>query len=198
MKRISSALNEKDVENIYRAALVRELNRNYKEVEITSPHGVDGLVKFGATKKRKLHVLLEFKFDEKYKSKLVQANVLAQCLYYLKKFHDAGDRVPHAIFVGDINECFVIESGVFRKYLFRQDIDWSIAPSHAYKNTDLVKELVEDNDINPFVFDVDGSFKLSQVVERFKGLGDEGEKIRVKITPKNIERVFTYFSENVL
>lgn len=198
MKRISSALNEKDVENIYRAALVRELNKNYKEVEITSPHGVDGLVKFGATKKRKLHVLLEFKFDERYKSKLVQANVLAQCLYYLKKFHDAGDRVPHAIFVGDINECFVIGSEVFRKYLFRQDIDWSIAPSQAYKNTDLVKELAEDNDINPFVFDVDESFKLSQVVERFKGLGDEGEKIRVKITPKNIDRVFTYFSENVL
>lgn len=198
MKRISSALNEKDVENIYRAALVRELSRSYKEVEITSPHGVDGLVKFGATKKRKLHVLLEFKFDERYKSKLVQANVLAQCLYYLKKFHDAGDRVPHAIFVGDINECFVIGSEVFRKYLFRQDIDWSIAPSQAYKNTDLVKELAEDNDINPFVFDVDESFKLSQVVERFKGLGDEGEKIRVKITPKNIDRVFTYFSENVL
>lgn len=198
MKRISSALNEKDVENIYRAALVRELNRNYKEVEITSPHGVDGLVKFGAAKKRKIHVLLEFKFDEKYKSKLAQANVLAQCLYYLKKFHDAGDRVPHAIFVGDINECFVIGSEVFRKYLFRQDIDWSIAPSQAYKNTDLVKELVEDNDINPFVFDVNESFKLSQVVERFKGLGDEGEKIRVKITPKNIERAFTYFSENVL
>lgn len=201
MKTLLNAINEKDVENIYRSALIRALTRNNKDAEITSPYGVDGLLRFGGNKKRKTHVLLEFKYDDDLKSSLTQAKIYAQCIYYLKKFHESGERVPQALFVGDKNECFVLESAIFEKFLFRTDIDWSIAPSQAYKNNILIRELIDMIDsgkISPFVFDIDDDFKFSEIVNKLTEIGDEAERIKIKITPRTLERVFRYFEENVI
>src|SRR5690554_6239520 len=201
MKTLLNAINEKDVENIYRSALIRTLTRANKDAEITSPYGVDGLLRFGGNKKRKTHVLLEFKYDDDLKSSLAQAKIYAQCIYYLKKFHESGERVPQALFVGDKNECFVLESAIFEKFLFRTDIDWSIAPSQAYKNNTLIRELIDMIDsgkISPFVFDIDDDFKFSEIVNKITEIGDEAERIKIKITPRTLERVFRYFEENVI
>lgn len=201
MKTLLNAINEKDVENIYRSALIRTLTRANKDAEITSPYGVDGLLRFGGNKKRKTHVLLEFKYDDDLKSSLTQAKIYAQCIYYLKKFHESGERVPQALFIGDKNECFVLESAIFEKFLFRTDIDWSIAPSQAYKNNILIRELIDMIDsgkISPFVFDIDDDFKFSEIVNKITEIGDEAERIKIKITPRTLERVFRYFEENVI
>ena len=96
-KRLETARNEKDVENIYR----EELNTHTEGAQITSPYGIDGLLEANfivrndigeLLKKINVRSLLEFKYDEQLKLKLYQCSLLIQCLYYLKKFEDNGQK----------------------------------------------------------------------------------------------------------
>lgn len=187
-KLLQVAKNEKDVENAYRAEFLRLL----KIANITSPYGVDGLLEFNTVRS-----LLEFKYKEDLKHKLTQCGILIQALYYLKKFEDAGQKLPNVIFVGDVNECFAIHTNAIIKYLSHQ-IDWTIAPSGANKqNPELIKAMVDDIDILPFVFDVKDDFNLKTVVEKIKDFNDNVVRL-VRVTEHNIEAIFAYFLENVL
>lgn len=182
------AKNEKDVENAYRAEFLKLL----KEANITSPFGVDGLLEF-----TNVRSLLEFKYQEDLKHKLSQCGILVQALYYLKKFEDAGHKLPNVIFVGDINECFAIHTNAIIKYLSHH-IDWKIAPSSANKsNPELIQAMVDDVDILPFVFDVKDDFDLKTVVEKIKDFSDNVVRL-VRVTEHNIETIFDYFIQNVL
>lgn len=186
--KLAKAENEKDVENTYRA----ELLANLKNSQITSPFGCDGLLEA-----EDVRSLLEFKFDKAMKTKLAQCGVLIQVLYYLKKFEDSGERLPSTIFVGDVNECFALKTNSIAKYL-SHDIDWQIAPSAASEqNPALVKAMVDDVDILPFVFDVDDKFHIRLAIEKIKDLS--GNVVRkVRVTEHNIATIFEYFSTNVL
>ena len=73
------SMNEKDVENSYRQYLTRKVS----DMIFTSPFGCDGL---GESKKSKIRVLCEFKDDLDLQSKNGQIKVLAQAVYYIKKF----------------------------------------------------------------------------------------------------------------
>ncbi len=186
-KKLEKSLNEKDVENIYRAELVK-----IEDSEITSPYSVDGLL--GA---KDIRSLLEFKYKEVLKNKLSQCNVLVQCLFYLKKFENAGDKLPTTIFVGDINECFAIHTNSIVKYL-SSEIDWKIAPSEAHKrNPDLIRAMVGDENILPFVYDVDDEFNIKTVIDKIKDLSDNVIR-KVRISKHNIVAIFDYFDKNVL
>lgn len=186
--KLAKAENEKDVENTYRA----ELLANLKNSQITSPFGCDGLLEA-----EDVRSLLEFKFDKAMKTKLAQCSVLIQVLYYLKKFEDSGERLPSTIFVGDVNECFALKTNSIAKYL-SHDIDWQIAPSAASEqNPALVRAMVDDVDILPFVFDVDDKFQIRIAIEKIKDLS--GNVVRkVRVTEHNIANIFEYFSTNVL
>ena len=187
-KLLQVAKNEKDVENAYRAEFLKLL----KEANITSPYGVDGLLEFNTVRS-----LLEFKYKEDLKHKLTQCGILIQALYYLKKFEDAGQKLPNVIFVGDVNECFAIHTNAIIKYLSHH-IDWNVAPSGANKqNPQLIQAMVEDVDILPFVFDVKDDFDLKTVVEKIKDFNDNVVRL-VRVTEHNIEAIFAYFLENVL
>lgn len=181
------SLNEKDVENIYRGEIERIEGSN-----ITSPYGVDGLLQT-----KNIRSLLEFKYDEYLKNKLSQCNVLIQCLYYLKKFENAGDKLPSTIFVGDINECFAIHTNSIVKYL-SLDIDWKIAPSEAHKkNPEVIRAMVGDEDILPFIYDVDENFHIKQVIDKIKDFSDNVIR-KVRVTKHNIVSIFDYFDKNIL
>lgn len=185
--RLNTALNEKDVENIYRSELVK-----IEGSQITSPYGVDGLLE-----NKSIRSLLEFKYSEALKNKLSQCNVLIQCLYYLKKFELNGDKLPTTIFVGDINECFAIHTNSIVKYL-SSEIDWKIAPSTAHKrNPELVQAMVGDTDILPFVYDVDDKFSIKTVIEKIREFSDNVVR-KVRITKHNVVSIFDYFDKNVL
>lgn len=185
--KLVKSLNEKDVENIYRSELDK-----IEESSITSPYGVDGLLET-----KNISSLLEFKYEEQLKNKLSQCNVLIQCLYYLKKFENAGDKLPSTIFVGDINECFAIHTNSIVKYL-SSEIDWKIAPSEAHKrNPELIKAMVGDENILPFVYDVNDSFSIKTVIDKIKDFSDNVIR-KVRITKHNIVTIFDYFDKNVL
>lgn len=185
---LQTSLNEKDVENYYR----HELLKIFEESQITSPYGCDGVLKFD-----NVRTLLEFKYKQMLKNKLSQCNVLIQCLYYLKKFENSGEVLPSTIFVGDQNECFAIHTNSIVKYL-SEEIDWKIAPSEAHKlNPELIKAMVNDINILPFVFDVDEHFKIKQVIDKIRDLSDNIIR-KLRITHLNAVAIYDYFDKNVL
>ena len=183
---LKKSINEKDVENIYRHTFLKK----FKDMEITSPFGCDG---FGVSKSSKLRVLMEFKDDLNLSTKIEQAKVLAQSIFYIKKFYEKGIVPPSTIFIGDRNECLALHVNDVIKYL-DMDLDWSSAPSAASKNIELMGKLINDSNINPFVFD---SNHFEQCVDKVKDLTDNVQR-QVLVTDKNITEVFRYFEEKVL
>ena len=185
--KLSKSVNEKDVENIYRS----EFTKTEGSI-ITSPYAIDGLLEV-----KNIRTLLEFKYEESLKNKLSQCNILIQCLYYLKKFENNGLKLPSTIFVGDINECFAIHTNSIVKYL-SSEIDWKVAPSEAHKkNPELIKAMVGDENILPFIYDIDDNFTIREIIERIKELSANVVK-KVRITKHTIVSVFDYFNKNVL
>lgn len=186
LTQLSLSLNEKDVENSYRQYFTRKIS----DLIFTSPFGCDG---FGVSKKNKIKTLCEFKDKLDLLSKVGQVKVLAQVVYYIKKFEVSGIMLPTTVFVGDKNECFVIHTNDLFKYL-SMDLDWTIAPSNAHKNLNLVNEMLSDENINPHVFSI---INIDDCLQKLKDL-THGVKRLIPITPHNLTEVFSYFEKNVL
>jgi len=183
---LSMSINEKDVENSYRQYLTRKIS----DMIFTSPFGCDGL---GESKTFKLRVLCEFKDELDLTGKVGQVKVLSQTIYYIKKFETAGIMLPTTVFIGDRNECFVIHVNSLFKYL-SMDLDWSIAPSNAYKNLVLVNEMLMDENINPHIFSINN---IDECLNKLKDLTDGVTRL-IPITPHNLTEVFSDFEKNVL
>lgn len=183
---LTAILNEKDVENLYR----QYLTKKFGDIVFNSPFGCDG---YGESKKHNVRILCEFKDDLDLSSKVNQVKVLSQVLYYIKKFEVSGKILPSVIFVGDRNECFAIHTNEIFNYL-GMDFNWSIAPSNAHTNVELVTLMMEDNKINPHVFNIKD---IADCVDKIKDLTD-GVKRYIPITPHNVTEVFKHFEDNVI
>jgi hypothetical protein len=185
-KILSAILNEKDVENFYR----QYLTKKFGDIVFNSPVKCDG---YGESKKHGVRLLCEFKDNLDLTLRVNQVKVLSQAVYYIKKFEIAGKILPSVIFVGDRDECFAVHTNDVFKYL-SMDLDWNIAPSSAHTNLVLVNEMLSDNNLNPFVFNVND---VDQCIDKIKQLTD-GVKRLIPITPHNITEVFKHFEEKVL
>jgi hypothetical protein len=186
INQITISLNEKDIENAYRQFLSRKIS----DIKWTSPFNCDG---FGESENHKLRVLCEFKEDLDLTNKLAQVKVLSQAIYYIKKFEISGQKLPTTVLVGDRNECFVIHANDLFKYL-SLDLNWSSAASEAYKNTELVSKMMEDDNINPHIFSI---YQLEDCLQKLKDLTDGVVRL-IPITPHNITEVFNHFETKVL
>lgn len=184
---LESTSNEKEVENIWWKVLTKAI-----QTEIHAPHSTDGVIDT-----EEISCLLEFKHDFDFTKNTGRTKVLAQCIYYLKKFENAGEKVPSTIFVADKNECFVVATKDIEQYLAR-NYDWSIAPSGAAdKNPELVLELMKDESINPFVYNLDYRFSLDDLLFKMKSI-TAGKNRLVKINSKNIITAFDIFAKHVV
>ena len=179
---------EREVEDIY-----NEFLQNYfKDVQIEHPYACDGLIT-----KDNLKLIMEYKYDYDFNSKVSQAKVITQILFYLKRFENNGDIIPNIILIGDINECFIMHTNEIVKYLDK-NLDWKIAPSGAAeKNPDLVLEISNDETLNPFVFNIDENFQFDSIIEKINDLS-ENIKRYVHITEHNISNIYDYFCKNVI
>ena len=175
------SINEKDIEGFYRHNLMKK----FRDLEITSPFGCDG---FGVSKQHKIRVLMEFKDKLNLRDKMDLSKVIAQSIFYVKKFYDKGVIPPSTIFIGDRNECAVIHVNDIVKYL-EMGFDWSLAPSSAGKIGGLVGLLIEDVRVNPFIFD---SKDFDQCFNKICDLTENVQRT-VLVTNKNITDVFNYF-----
>lgn len=184
---LAKAVVEKDVETAYKIAFEHEFPNC-----ISSPFGSDGILRN--------HVVtstLEFKYDLDLRNSYQQAGVILQSLYYLKKIEKKGEPLPKVVFIGDVNECFVVPVSKVSKYL-KYKIDWDIAPSSAAKkNPELVKEIAQNRDIEPFIYDIDKNFDFLSVIEKMKNISLD-KPYAVPITKNNIVEIFRRFAKDVV
>ena len=206
-KTLKNAKNEKDVENYYREHINSELKRiirNSKEpISIISPYNTDGVLKYDDKNPKKdnrisINCLFEFKYDVDLSNKSDRCKVLIQALYYLKKFELNGEiYIPTTIFIGDINECFVIHTNKIKKYL-DYNLDWNIAPSNAAsKNLELLKDMISNNEIDPYVFSINNDFDFIDVLTYINEITKK-TTFKYKITSKNVHKILKAFIKNVL
>lgn len=160
---------------------------------IEHPFECDGFLTEGLL----LRLVIEYKYDEKLSSTVSRARVLVQVLFYLKRFEEGGLPLPNVIMVADRNECFVIHVNEIQRYL-DEKVEWSGAPSSAAANNpELVKKLVANEEIRPFIFKVERDFDLSLVVDRIRDLAVNVKRY-IRVTEHNIAQIFEYYTNNVL
>ena len=192
-EQIKSSLIEREVEDVYN----KGINLYFPEVAITHPFACDGLIETKTNNHKILKLIIEYKLDELLKSSVGRAKVLVQVLYYMKKFEQNGLVLPNVCMVGDINECFVLHTNPLLSYL-DENVDWTIAPSEAHKyNGDLVMKIASNDEINPFVFEIDDEFSFKDVAEKIINLADNIHRY-VRVTEHNIANIFDYFTKNVI
>lgn len=191
---IKNALIEREVEDVYN----KGINLYFPGVAITHPFGCDGLVDTKTSNNKILKLIIEYKLNELLSSKSGRAKILIQVIFYLKQFEINGMLLPNVCMVGDKNECFVIHTNSLLKYLDEENINWGIAASSAYmKYPDFVVKIANDDDINPFVFNVDENFSFNAVAQKICDLADNVQRY-VHVTEHNIATIYDYFCRNVV
>lgn len=183
---------ERQVEDIYNEMLKKHL----RDLAFEYPYACDGYAEF-KIENAVQRLLVEYKHDFDMQSTTAKAKTLCQVLYYLKKFEQNGRILPNILFVADKNECFVLHSNPLLKYLDFEGVDWTVAPSMAQYNANLVLAISEDKDINPFVFDVNESLKFSEIADKIKSIA-VGTIRRVRITEHNVDKVFELFEKKII
>ena len=190
-EQIKSAVIEREVEDVYNKGISL-----YFTEDIKHPFACDGLIDTTTENGKMLKLIIEYKFNEMMTSKVVRAKVIAQVLFYLKRFENDGMVLPNVCLIGDINECFCFHTNDILAYL-DEDVDWSLAPSSASNCTDLVMKIANDENINPYIFDIDENFSFNEVTEKIKSLADNVQRY-VRVTEHNISNIFDYFCKKVV
>jgi len=192
-EQIKCSVIEREVEDVYN----KGINLYFPEVAITHPYACDGFIDTTTNSHKVLKLIIEYKLDELLKSATGKAKVLVQVLYYMKRFELDGLILPNVCMVGDINECFVLHTNPLLPYL-DENVDWTIAPSEAYKyNPELIKKIAENEEINPFVFEVNDNFSFKEVADKIVNLADNIQRY-VRVTEHNIANIFDYFCRNAI
>lgn len=190
---IKNAKIEKDVEHVY----TQGISLYFPGVDIEHTFACDALVDTRNKQGKLLKLIIEYKFDEDFQSKAMRAKVIAQVLFYMKRFEQNGLILPNVAMVGDVNECFVFHTNDIISYL-DEDIDWSTAPSQAHvNNPELVMRIANDENINPFVFVIDEKFSFKDVADKIYDLSANIQRY-VHVTEHNIATIFEYFTNRVI
>lgn len=190
-EQIKTAVIEREVEDVYNKGISL-----YFTSDIKHPFACDGLIETTTDSNKMLKLIIEYKFDEDMTSKIARAKVIAQVLFYLKRFENDGMVLPNVCLIGDINECFCFHTNDILSYL-DEDVDWSIAPSLAGNCTELVVKIANDENVNPYIFDIDENFSFKDVAEKIKSLADNVQRY-VRVTEHNISNIFDYFCKKVV
>lgn len=170
----------------------KELEKHFG-VQVYRDNNCDGLLI-----KDNLKMLIEYKYDELMKNSIARAKVLIQVIFYLKEFEKKGEILPNVIFIGDINEVFVLQADCLLKYLKKEEIDWNYTHSNAWqKYPYFVKEISEDIEINPYIFDINDCFDFKDVVKEIEKQCKATQYL-VNITEQNIDRIFADFEKNII
>lgn len=192
-EKIKNSTVEREVEAVYNEGL----NRYFKNVPISHPYACDGFMETKTEANHILRLLIEYKYDENFQSSAGKAKVLIQVIFYLKQFEINGQPLPNVILVGDINECFVLQSNCLLPYL-DEDVDWSVAPSEAHQRyPELMLKISNDAQINPFVFLIDNNFSFLNVANRIIDQSDNVQRL-VRVTEHNIANIYDYFQSRVI
>ena len=192
LETLKSATVERQVEDAYNEMLKVE----FPDLELTYPYGCDGYFEFDAGGSRH-RAIVEYKFDEDMSSKTARSKVLAQVLFYMKRFELDGRPLPSVVLVADKNECFALHANDLVKWL-DFDAKWEGAPSNAGRdNPELVLALASDETRNAYVFEVGEDFDFSAVAQKMRDMAS-GTVRKIRVTERNVDKVFGVFSKKVV
>ena len=223
---METAVKENDVEKAVESATTQMLRSGLaalypdSTVEITYPHGTDGLITVKAPEGSlfsagasstspsaatptqavgsgagEIAVLLEAKKQMQFsqsKGASDRAKVVAQAIYYLKRFQVAGELIPQVVVISDQDEIFYILSKFLTGYL-DEDHDWSLAPSLAgEKNFTLYQELLADNNLNVYVESINRrTFDVQNFLQRVnEGATQVGSVRKIKVDAHSLEKAW--------
>jgi hypothetical protein len=184
IEELGKASEEKFVEGIYRSEISRLRACSWITPDINA--SVDGYTEWKNTR-----FLLEAKLDENLKSRRDACNVLAQAVFYIRRFMDAGKTPPTVVMIADKNECFIVATSVLEKHT-KMEINWKGAASKG--NTQLSAALMKDDELKFFVHPVMQGFNLEEVLSHADAIS-AGQSFAITITPANISRVYQVWKE---
>jgi len=190
-------MSEKDVETHFRKLLEDATGAQFLTLKkLTGEQGgawaTDGVIEWTAPCSTSVKVLLETKFGTDLKNPQTRSSVLAQALYYCKKFENRGEDTPSVIFVGDDKFCFALEFGKVKEFMGAQ-IDWSRATSSPDK---ALTEAISEKGISPHfetTLGVDGE-SLKKLCEELT----KGCVYKVKPSKHNISAMFQYWVDHII
>jgi hypothetical protein len=184
-------MSEMDVTTHFRKVLEEATGENFVSLKSKKGEGraweTDGVLQWDSPNKTSVKLLLETKFGTDLTKSKVRSNVLAQTLYYCKKFSDRGDLIPNVIFIGDENHCFALSFDSVKTFLEAQ-IDWNRAPSNPDPN------LRVDLDVHlESTLEVD-AVKLKELCEQLA----EGCVQKVRPCKNNLSAMYQYWVDHIL
>ena len=194
LKSLKNAKDESDVEQAYKRIFQKRYIDNTQNATMNRPYGSDGFLRSGEIV-LVLRMLMEFKKGVSLTSLPSRARIIAQIVYYLKKFEQDGQELPNVIFSGDEDEMFVVYAPVLYGYL-NENFDWSIAPSDApSKNLELLEKLNNDPNLSSFVFNINTQrFNINEVLDAIDSLViNDGMMYKIKVNEANVRIVFDEF-----
>lgn len=187
---LDTVVNEMDVQDRYRTAF----RRVFSDIIFESAYNTDGIA---YSKKNRLRMILEQKHLYDFSKLKDRAKAVSQIIKYLKVIHDNDPtKMPKVAVVGDENETFVIPVSDIINYISIKDYEWNLSASSMYKDEVLMNDLMEDDTIkNLYVYNPNNEFR--DIVNKIK-LVNKGIFVPRTLTERNIDRVFEYFSKNIV
>jgi len=169
------------------------------------PHKTDGVVTVSNGLFGDMSILVEAKRDSGDLSQpKSRAVVIAQSVFYLKRFKDAGDLIPSVLVFADMDQVFALPTSLVINYLdgvwgeVSEGWNWSLSPSGVSKHSvSLVEALSTDSNLRPFVRPVDDSFDAEAFISSVYDMASTGEPIKIPVTALTLERLFLKFNQNV-
>ena len=183
--RIKASTIERQVEDVYNEGIAFYFKEeDGSPLKFIYPYACDGLIETKTNNNKMLKLLMEYKFNYDFTNRVARAKVITQALFYIKRFEIDGLKLPNVVLIGDINECFVF--------------NWKTAASGAAeKNPDLVLEIANDENLNPFIFVIDENFSFKNVADKIVDLAENVQRY-VHVTEHNISNIFDYFTSRVV
>ena len=193
---------EKAVENAVTSLLYDFAAKRYgaDNASLSYPYSTDGLISF-VDGDNTYSVLVETKKNvDMAGSNYGLLRIVAQVIYYLKRFALEGEHIPDAVVIADKNEITSFPADLVYKYL-EGDYDWSIAPSAAGRQSvQLITDMAKDNLAKKiYVHNLeDGeSFNTAEFLEDVDSKTRLDKPIKITATKDNLLKVFTNFSTDV-
>ena len=183
--------NEADVVHHFKSLLEDATGAHFQTLSSNkgekSTWATDGVIEWDSPTKTSVRVLLETKFGTDLTREQVRSNVLAQALYYCKRFDGRGEDIPNVILIGDQDHCFVIGYDAVKEFM-SAEVDWSRRPSspdpklHVEVDVHLERTLA-----------VDG-VKMKEICEQLA----EGCVVKVKPSPENISAMYQHWVTHII
>ena len=142
--------------------------------------------------------LCEYKYDINMASKLELSKVIAQVVFYYKRIIECSKyATPNFIFIGDRNESLFFPAKNLTGFLDIEGVDYSVAPSSAGEQMELVKAIMVDDELHGSYMIVNPSeCEFSYIRNKAEAIA-KGGVYRIHVNERTINRAFDNFMKCV-